>query len=118
MGDRANVKVLDRSDDKVHEVYLYTHYDGQDLPLMVRDALERGIDRWDDVQYLTRVIFCEMIQDDVMGSTGYGITAREYDGGRTVIVDPDKSEITLKGGKVYSFNEFAKMNKEQILKDW
>jgi len=118
MGDRANVLVLDRSDGEVHKVYLYTHWGGVELPLVVRDALERAIDVWDDAQYLARAIFCEMVEGEEMGCSGFGITSREWDGGKTVTVDPDKSEITLKSGKVYSFNEFAKMNKEQILKDW
>jgi hypothetical protein len=95
MGDRANVYV--------HEgdrpgVYLYTHWEGSTLPQTVVRALYRGRGRWDDVQYLTRIIFSEMIQDDVLSETGFGISAECEDGGdRIVDVDTATQKIRFKG---------------------
>lgn len=70
MGDRRNVVV--EFDDNV-SVALYTHWTGTDLPGILADAMSRGMGRWDDPTYLTRIIFSEMIQDAVLSETGYGI---------------------------------------------
>lgn len=70
MGDRRNIVV--EFDDNV-SVALYTHWTGSSLPGALADALRRGESRWDDPTYLTRIIFSEMIQDDIMNTTGYGI---------------------------------------------
>lgn len=75
MGDRANVVVM----TKPHPVYLYSHWGGRDLPLVVQDALRRGPDRWSDDSYLTRIIFSEMIKDSVEGTTGFGIGTQAPD---------------------------------------
>jgi len=53
MGDRANVRIKDSGGT----FHLYTHWSGTELPETVRQALLRGKDRWDDEQYLSRIIF-------------------------------------------------------------
>ena len=94
MGDRANVFVRDVKDGDVQGVYLYTHWAGHELAQTVHDALTRGTSRWDDNQYLTRVIFDEMTKDDHGGETGYGISARIGDNGHQIIVvDPNQQRI-------------------------
>ena len=76
MGDRANILVKDGPS----QVYLYTHWSGQELPEILRQALIRGRNRWDDGQYLARIIFCEMVQGDILGESGYGISSKVQDG--------------------------------------
>jgi hypothetical protein len=39
----------------------------------VADALKRGQGRWFDGEYLNRIIFSEMIKDEVLSDIGYGI---------------------------------------------
>lgn len=73
MGTRAQVYFPET------KIYLYQHYDGYNLPNTVRDALKRGKDRWDDPEYLARIVFCEMIRDDIDVTTGYGIDAAFHD---------------------------------------
>jgi len=73
MGTRAQVYFPET------KIYLYQHYDGYNLPNTVRDALKRGKDRWDDPEYLARIVFCEMIRDDIDGTAGYGIDAVRHD---------------------------------------
>jgi len=95
MGDRANVYVHHGSRPGV---YLYTHWAGSELPATVVNALQRGRGRWDDDQYLARIIFCEMIKNDVDGETGYGISAEVGDGDdRIVDVDTATQQIRFKG---------------------
>lgn len=105
MGDRANVRVVAGSS----EVFLYTHSEGTELPTVVQSALQRSEDRWDDDQYLTRVIFSEMIKDDIDGTTGFGITSdiRDRDD-RIITVDVDKQTVSFSTHKVVaSFTEFV-----------
>ena len=79
MGDRGQVHMKDLG------VWLYTHWSATELPDLVRKSLgrSRGKDvpnlpfkeggRWDDPEYLTRIIFCDMLEGDLEGLTGYGI---------------------------------------------
>lgn len=102
MGDRAQVKVVLEN----KSIYLYTHWDGSELENIVISALKRGSDRLDDPEYLARIIFSEMIKDDIMGSTGYGIGNHQHgDVHRVVIVDCDNQILIDFNGKKYSFSQ-------------
>lgn len=95
MGDRANVYV--------HEgdrpgVYLYTHWEGTDLPKVVKNALARGKERWHDTAYLTRIIFSDMVAGDLESLTGFGISIEETDGeGRLIDIDTLRQQVTVIG---------------------
>jgi hypothetical protein len=96
MGDRANVYVHEGDEPGV---YLYTHSSGSGLPTVVASAIRRGRTRWDDMPYLARIIFDEMIGPDEHGrETGYGISAVVTDGdNRIVDVDTSTGILTLRG---------------------
>lgn len=114
MGDRANVRVND-GDNKV---YLYTHWSGSDLPAILQAALKRGKGRWDDTQYLTRVIFCEMVKDDILGDTGYGISVSLGDGGDRVLDIRGTTITTSRSGKSWTFEQYLMLNKDDLEKVW
>lgn len=82
MGDRANVLVRDDYDPGV---FLYTHWGGYELPQVVQSALMRE-ERWDDSAYLARIVFSEMIKNEIDGETGYGISSVMTDNSNPVIV--------------------------------
>jgi hypothetical protein len=50
-----------------------TSYRAECLEDTLRDALVRGRSRWADPAYLARIIFSEMIKDEVLETTGYGL---------------------------------------------
>lgn len=102
MGDRVNVEVsgYDRS------VFLYGHWVGYKTPGVVRDALKRGEDRWDDAPYLARIIFCEMVKGNEMETTGFGISAKAMGGARHILVDTDKQMIVIDEHAPMSFKDF------------
>lgn len=103
MGDRANIVV--KSD--YGSVCLYSHWGGSELPEVLRSALKRGKDRLGDEQYLARIIFCEMVQGDVLGNTGFGITAVPYDGDdRIILVDVRDQTVSINERATESFSEF------------
>ena len=103
MGARAQVKIEDRDE----EIYLYTHWGSSELPKDVAKALDRGRDRWDDFEYLNRIIFDAMKEDDVTSTTGYGIGTKPHGD-----LDYEPIEVDCARGLVthnsntYSFEEF------------
>lgn len=92
MGERANVLVRDNYDPGV---FLYTHWGGYELPQTVQRALRRE-ERWSDTPYLARIVFSEMIRDEIDGETGYGISSVMVgDNGYPVIVlDTSKQTVS------------------------
>ena len=91
MGDRANIAVLQGNGDGA--VVLYTHSGGYALPEMLHTAISRRV-RWDDTQYLTRIIFDAMTDGCQGDETGFGITTKVWDNSYPIIVvDPAKQSI-------------------------
>ena len=76
MGDRGNI-VFKYTDG--NKIYFYSHWGGSDLKETLRQALIRGKERWEDESYLARIVFCEMVKDDIEDLTGYGIAPYEVD---------------------------------------
>lgn len=75
-------------------IYLYSHWNTKDELLeILTSALTRGRSRWDDRQYLNRIIFCEMVKDDVEGLTGFGLSSDIHDGKVAWNVDVEKQEV-------------------------
>lgn len=86
MGDRAVIEIHQEGGT----VCLYSHSDGIDLRKVLATALQRGSDRWNDPQYLTRIIFSEMTKGREMDITGYGIHV-----GQASELAPDNPTIYL-----------------------
>jgi hypothetical protein len=114
MGDRGQVLIKDTG------VYLYTHWAGYRLKEDVKRALKRK-QRWNDDEYLARIIFDEMKrlgkdkEKDYMtfaptdtGETGYGIgTILHTDLNNPLItIDCEKQRIKIGKGKWQSFKKF------------
>lgn len=74
MGSRAQILIEDE------KVYLYTHWGANELEENLKHILDtpKARSRWDDSEYLTRIIFSEMIKNDIDGETGYGIGGSEH----------------------------------------
>lgn len=87
MGDRGNIymKNPDGDDGTKRGVYLYSHWGGSGLPLIVKAALAKKW-RWTDDSYLTRIIFDEMTEEQQGQETGYGIATYRPDNEHPVIV--------------------------------
>ena len=108
MGDRGNIISIEGES----KIYLYTHWGGCGLPTMLRDALKKAPDRWDDSPYMNRVIFCQMTGGDT-GTTGFGISTMGCDNEHDyLIVHYDTQKITQEkesGGVVaeWSIEEFS-----------
>jgi hypothetical protein len=86
MGDRGNIYFVDQHRGKERiGMYMYSHWGGSVIPSVVEAALRRGRERWGDSQYLARIVFCELIKDDVMETTGYGLSTRVGDNEHAIV---------------------------------
>jgi len=105
MGDRRHV-ILRYSNGR--DIYLYTHWGGSELPKTVQNVLKRK-ERWDDETYLARMIFSEMIKDEIDSPTGYGLAPfemeTEYD---DILVYLEDNTVQI-GTQVSSFEQFIKL---------
>jgi hypothetical protein len=96
-------------------VYLYQHYDGYDLLNSVKRAMEKRW-RWDDPEYLARIIFDEMTKDCHGEECGYGIGSDKHsDIEYLITVDCENQTVTqlkCRGGDEtqYSFEEFVDLD--------
>lgn len=124
MGDRAVVVV--RQFPESPDVVLYTHWGGRNLPEKLQDALEKGVSRWDDPCYLTRIILCGMMDsEEVEECAGYGIgTSIPGDLNRDILkvdcIQKEVSRITSSGELLesWSFESFTKAPIETVFASW
>lgn len=111
MGNRANVHFIDSENSD--GIFLYTHWDGDELPLIVKKTLARKL-RWDDPSYLCRMIFCAMVSDDVDGETGYGISTYEVDSNHPdIVVDCMELQVRIAEHK-WSFEDYIELSDDDI----
>lgn len=68
MGDRSNIVI----EDNYQRIYLYSHWSGELILKSAVVGLESG--RRSDLSYLARIVFADMIKDDMGQETGFGIS--------------------------------------------
>lgn len=91
MGCRAQVKMISKSEKC--PIFLYTHWGGSAIFDVIKIAIRKQW-RWNDFEYLTRIIFEEMIGEQRGSETGFGIGTSEHgDIEYLVTVDTDKQTI-------------------------
>ena len=98
MGERNYIKLLNDN------ILLYAHWDTKELLIKkLKNALIRGKSRWTDRQYLNRIIFSEIVKDDIEGTTNYGLSSDLWDG--QIVLEVDIENRKVNG---VSFEEFIK----------
>ena len=96
-------------------VYLYTHDTSRNLLSNVYNVLSVE-KRWDDPDYLARMIFCEMIPQEFWNSdSGFGIGTQLYvDTELLISLDTVAQKITVSSG-MHEFENFNMSFKEFIV---
>lgn len=97
MGDRANIYLeMPGKNDEPDGIYLYTHWSGYAWPERLREALIFGRGRWNDDQYLARIITSRVFADLANDVTGGGVSLRLCDNGYPIIIcDLLKQEVSF-----------------------
>jgi hypothetical protein len=110
MGDRGNIGIKQRDGSTI---YFYTHWQGYRLEEILREALLRGRDRWSDSPYLARIIFSELVREELLSTIGYGISNEVGDNEHPIlIVDVAHQSINVLDSdtgitsRAYSFTDF------------
>jgi len=124
MGERGNIYFVDQHRGKERlGMYMYSHWGGAVIPSVVEAALRRGREHWGDSQYLARIVFCELVKDDVMETTGYGLSTRIGDNEHAIVRvdDVDQTVAVCQPGTEqssgkpigsWSYEEFLKVAKQ------
>jgi len=71
MGHRGQIEIRQPSDETI-SIYLYTHWDGEKIASLLANSLDKGQDRWNRSDYMTRIIM-NGLQEDDREITGFGI---------------------------------------------
>ena len=124
MGERGNIYFVDQHRGKERlGMYMYSHWGGAVIPSVVEAALRRGREHWGDSQYLARIVFCELVKDDEMETTGYGLSTRIGDNEHAIVRvdDVDQTVAVCQPGTEqgsgkpigsWSYEEFLKVAKQ------
>ena len=114
MGDRGNI-IIKAQGGKVADLYLYTHWGGYELLNTLHDAMSRR-ERWNDDQYLARIIFCQMVRGHEINETGFGISTYLGDNEQPLItVDVQARRVSVaehrgRPGASWTFEEFVALD--------
>ncbi len=69
MGDRAMAEIKTQGGS----LYVYSHWDGFDLPERSKEAIRVAKPRWDDYPYGTRIIVDQLTKEGRDKETGLGL---------------------------------------------
>ena len=112
MGDRRHVVLT--YDDKVRgaqEIYLYSHWNGSELPKLVANALIKAKGRWSDETYCARIIVTSVVHqcDACEQETSWGLAPYFMDSeyNSDVVVFLTKQMIKL-GEITLSYEDYIK----------
>lgn len=111
MGDQGNIIIRE---DGAPDLFLYSHWSGYKLHIIAQNALALN-DRWDDSQYLARIVFCAMLDGNI-GTTGFGISTVMGDGdGQCVVIDVSEQKVyTGEGIDGWSFTDYITLNPDTL----
>jgi hypothetical protein len=122
MGDRGNIVLKSKGQPNI---FLYTHWSGSELPTVVQNALKRGKGRIGDDPYLNRIIFIELVKDDILSETGFGLSTEVCDNEHyLVVVDHAAKRVyfanektpgePLAGTKGWTFEAYINAKPEEL----
>lgn len=90
MGSRAQILIKDEG------VYLYSHWGSETIEQELRGWLDKGKSRWNDPEYLARIIFSQMVKKYIDGDTGFGIgTSKHGDLDILITVDCERRTVAV-----------------------
>lgn len=95
-------------------IYMYTHRDADDLEEVLFSAMEAGQSRWDQPDYMAKIIF-EELSAPTPKDTGAGLSSIRYQGvHRTLRVDFQEELVKMESiytddeGYEKSLNDFMR----------
>lgn len=117
MGARINYVFKD--DEGTGSVVLYSHWGETEWQRDLAMALEHSKPRWKDYSYFTRMMISYLMQDDILGETGFGIYAiygNNFDlGDTTVVIDMFKDTVIDPQGNVIDWTDFVNAYAPKVL---
>jgi hypothetical protein len=107
--ESAQVEIV----SQIGRVYLYSHEGASSIVKTVFEALSKR-KRWDDADYLARIVFCEMIPAECWESdSGYGIGTTLYASTNVLVtIDTERQRVIVQSAlnkhesNSYTFESF------------
>lgn len=116
MGSRAQILIEDTG------IFLYTHWGSKTIVNDLKKWLKHVRPRWDDDEYFTRIIFSQMIKEDIDGETGYGIGISEHgDIERLISINIKRQVVTVVNNHTNNISKYASFDdfingKEEVIR--
>ena len=106
MGDRANIKINTRRDGA--SIWLYTHWNGDELPELLQLALQKAKNRWNDPSYGARILVDQITKSGRDEETGWGLDTGIGDNSYPVLeVDFPSQAVNVQGAPLSYAVSFA-----------
>jgi hypothetical protein len=106
MGDRANIKINTRNNGT--SIWLYTHWNGYELPELLKTALIKAKNRWNDPSYGARILVDQITKEGRDEETGWGLDTGIGDNSYPVLeVDFPTQKVNIQGMKADYAVSFA-----------
>lgn len=115
MGDRATLQLTFGDQGGI---YLYTHWNGHDMPLRLQSALALAQSRWDDQPYLARFIVSHIIGDGHTSLTGHGLSPFPVDTEYSDLVADLNANTVHINGHTYTFPQYIEADVRDIRTHW
>jgi hypothetical protein len=104
-------------------LWFYTHWNGWQLGIKLRDAIKVAKPRWDDAPYCFRIILGELLKEYVGKETGAGLDFNYQESdykNRDFQVDIKSNSLLITepdgGPFLWSFSQFIELSDEEVLK--
>lgn len=114
----------------IHPLFMYTHWRGSEIKTVLQTALMRGKERWDDPQYLSRIIFDTLKEGCVDEITGFGLSTALCDNEHDLLLvncmaetvreiespsqDSKSDPLKCKEIRRWSFDEYCKLSGKEL----
>jgi hypothetical protein len=96
MGDRANIKI--NTCNNGTSIWLYTHWNGYELPELLKTALIKAKNRWNDPSYGARILVDQITKSGRDEETGWGLDTEIGDNSYPVLeVDFPSQTVNVQG---------------------
>ena len=108
MGAQGNTCIMNLDNKKYK--YIYTHYLGDELPILLKRALSQTRGYWDDWSYLIAAIGYEILRRAEYTSSGFGLAEYPFNTSQEIIfIDVNNWIITI-GSHSLSFGEYIEQD--------
>ena len=108
MGAQGNICIMNLDNKKYK--YIYTHYLGDELPILLKRALSQTRGYWDDWSYLIAAIGYEILRRAEYTSSGFGLSEFPFNSSQEIIFVDITNQVIIVGSTSLTFDDYIKQD--------